>query len=260
MKMKWLVALGLLSLAVIVWLLTAALPTPARVFVVLLAVPLPALAIAQLRMLRDQQLPRVPVYVSTSISLWFLAFAAVTVAAYSDFTAALIGLRPIALRPLLGWTVFGLATALALYAFSRHFNVKESPLLNQLLPRSRTERIVFVFVSLTAGICEEVVFRGFLIAALTPVFGSILPAVIASCILFGVLHSYQGFIGGIRAGILGLALAIPFAVTGSLVASMVAHILIDVVAGLWLMPEPDPAHALHQSAMFQSGDAHESGT
>jgi membrane protease YdiL (CAAX protease family) len=248
--MKGLVAVGLVVLAAILWLLTAALPVAARVFLLLLAVPLPALAIAQMRMLGDQELPRLPVYASTSISLWLLAFAAVTVSAYSGFTAALIGLRPVLLRPLLSWTVFGLAAAIALYAFSRYFNVKESRLLDQLLPRTSTERLAFVFVSLTAGICEEVIFRGFLIAALTPVFGSIVPAVIASCVLFGVLHSYQGIIGGVRAGILGVALAIPFAVTGSLLPSMIAHTLIDVVAGLWLMSEPDPAHALHQSVMF----------
>jgi membrane protease YdiL (CAAX protease family) len=259
MKVKWPISVGLPALAAIIWLLTAALPVPARVFLLLLAVPLPVLAIAQMRMLGDQELPRLPVYVSTSISLWFLTIAAIAVSAYSGFTAALIGLRPVLMRPLLCWTVFGLATALALYAFSRHFNVKESPLLNQLLPRTRTERLAFVFVSLTAGVCEEIVFRGFLIAALTPVFGTIVPAVVASCILFGVLHSYQGIVGGVRAGILGLALAIPFAVTGSLLPSMIAHTLIDVVAGLWLMSEPDAAHALHQNVMFQSGGAHESG-
>ena len=250
MKLKGLLAVGLVVLAAILWLLTAALPVAARFFLVLLAVPLPVLAVAQMRMLGDQELPKLPVYASTSISLWFLAFAAVMVSAYSGFTAALIGLRPVPLRPLLSWTVFGLAAAVALYAFSRYFNVKESRLLDQLLPHTRTERIAFVFVSLTAGICEEVVFRGFLIAALTPAFGNIVPAVVASCVLFGVLHSYQGIIGGVRAGILGFALAIPYAVTGSLLPSMIAHTLIDVVAGLWLMPESDPAHALHQSVMF----------
>ncbi len=242
-----LAAPGLVAATLLVWLFTSGLPWPARFFTTALAVPLPALAFVQLRMLSalgDSPIPRLPVYISTIISLWVLAFGAITAAAYSHFTAGLIGLRPLPTTLLMTWTVFGLSSALLLYAISRYFDVKESPLLYQLLPQSFTERAAFVLLSFTAGICEELVFRGFLIAALTAAFGSTPGAVAVSSLLFGLLHVYQGVIGVGRATLLGLVLALPFVATGSILPSVVIHILIDVIAGLWLR-DPDPAHALH---------------
>lgn len=234
--------------AAMVWLLTADLPWPPRLLVTVLAVPLPALAIVQMRLLArlgEAELPRLPVYISTCISLWFLALAAVTASAYGGFTAGLIGLRPLPAILLACWTVFILASALALYAFSRYFDLQESAVLYQLLPRTVTERLAFVFVSFTAGICEELVFRGFLIAALMPVVGSAITAMLLSCVLFGLLHAYQGVIGSARAALLGLVLAVPFIATGSLLPSMIAHTLIDIAAGLWLVRDSEAAYALH---------------
>jgi membrane protease YdiL (CAAX protease family) len=248
MKSRPVAALGLMVGAAMVWLLTADLPWPARLFVTALAVPLPALAIAQMRILArlgETELPRLPVYVSTCISLWLLALMAVTASAYAGFTAGLIGLRPLSFVLLAWWIVFILASALALYAFIRYFDVQESAVLYQLLPRTVTERLVFVFVSFTAGICEELVFRGFLIAALTPVVNSAITAMLLSSILFGLLHAYQGVIGGARAAVLGIVLAVPFVATGSLLPSVIAHTLIDILAGLWLVRDADAAYALH---------------
>jgi uncharacterized protein len=233
---------------VIVWFVTAELPWPAQLFTTLLAVPLPALAVAQLRLLENlspEQLPRLPIYLSTSVSLWLLALGAIVASAYSKFTAALIGLRPVSAASLAIWTLFVLASALLLYAVAQYRGWRESPILLQLIPRTARERFAFVILSLTAGICEELVFRGFLIAGLTVVFGSTPVAVVVASGLFGLLHAYQGPIGSARAGLLGLALAIPFVATGSLLPSMLAHTIVDIVGGLWVIEDDASAHALH---------------
>ena len=69
--------------------------------------------------------------------------------------------------------------------------------LAALMPRSRTERRLFGFVSITAGICEELIFRGFLFAYLAVwVPGqSCWPVVLLAGLFFGFAHVYQGGLG-----------------------------------------------------------------
>jgi membrane protease YdiL (CAAX protease family) len=220
-----------------VWLLLGSLPWPARALTVFLLVPMPAVAHAQMKMLARVQpddLPRLPIYVSSGITLWVLAIVTVLVASASGFTAALMGLRGLPANLLVAWTVFVLATAALLFAAGRYLGFRESPHLVQLLPRSRVERIVFVGLAITAGLCEEVVFRSFLIPALTVPVGSSVIAGLAGSVVFGFLHSYQRVGGAVRAGILGLALAIPFLASGSILPSILAHTVIDLAGGLFL--------------------------
>jgi uncharacterized protein len=53
----------------------------------------------------------------------------------------------------------------------------ETALLQFLLPRTPAEKTAFVGVSVTAGICEELVFRGFMIVALFTMTGIALIAI-----------------------------------------------------------------------------------
>lgn len=98
------------------------------------------------------------------------------------------------------------------------------------VPHTKRELRDFYLVSITAGIVEEIVYRGFVIWYLSlfmPVWG----AVVASSIAFGLGHTYQGPVGALRAGLVGLALAVLYVVTGSIWLPIVAHVLIDVLQG-----------------------------
>lgn len=220
------------------WFATAALPWPARAFTVFLAVPLPALAVLQLRTLAGLELaemPRLPIYLSSAVTLWLLAIISVLAAQYSDFTPGLLGFRMVPWPIFVAWMVVGMGGALLLFAVGKLLGKEESPLLLQLLPQSRREQAAFVGLSLTAGICEEIVFRGFLIAALTVSTGSIAVAVALSSSLFGVLHAYQSVFGTLRATLLGAALALPFVLAGSILPGIAAHAAIDIIGGLWVL-------------------------
>ncbi|MGH7460499.1 MAG: lysostaphin resistance A-like protein [Longimicrobiales bacterium] len=232
--------------AIVLLFLLRDLPWPVRAFTVFLLVPMPALALNQahaLKRLDPHNLPRAGLYASSVVTLWLLAGGMVVAAAYGRFTPRLIGLTWLRADLLLAWTVFALGAALALYALGRYFGLTESHLLMHLLPQTAREKFAFVFLSITAGICEELVFRGFLISALTVTWGTAAALVISSA-LFGLLHAYQGAAGALRAGALGLALAIPFILSGSLLPSIAAHTLIDLIGGLWLVRHLDPAHGL----------------
>jgi membrane protease YdiL (CAAX protease family) len=110
----------------------------------------------------------------------------------------------------------------------------ETPLLQHLIPQTWVEKLVYVGVCLTAGICEELVFRGFLIAALNAATGSLPLAVVLSAGAFGVAHAHQDAAGAMRATLLALVLSVPLLVTGSLYPGIAAHAIVDLLGGLWL--------------------------
>jgi membrane protease YdiL (CAAX protease family) len=112
-----------------------------------------------------------------------------------------------------------------------------------ILPRTPTERRVFALLALTAGICEEVLYRGFGLAALrwaVPDIGQ--PALIAvTAAAFGLAHLYQGRLGVTLTGLLGAYFAWIAIATGSLVPVMLLHALLDLrILGLPLDAVPFP--------------------
>jgi membrane protease YdiL (CAAX protease family) len=105
--------------------------------------------------------------------------------------------------------------------------------VKELLPHTSHERRLWLLLSLTAGICEEIVFRGFLpwyFLGLGAFFGlqvSLLVAFVLSSILFGFAHIYQGWKGALGTLLLGALLAYLYVNTGSLILPIVCHILLD---------------------------------
>lgn len=99
-------------------------------------------------------------------------------------------------------------------------------------PDTMQEFAGFAVVSLTAGICEELLFRGWLVNLLWSGTGSVVAAVVIGAALFGAGHAYQGPRGVLRTGLVGLQLAILFVLTGSLIPGQVLHAGIDLMAGV----------------------------
>ncbi len=102
--------------------------------------------------------------------------------------------------------------------------------VGSLLPRTRSERRLFSFVALTAGVAEEVVYRGFGIAVLAAA-GPALPwwgLVALAGAAFGLAHAYQGLAGIVTTGLLGCVLAAVYLDTGSLLLPVLLHSAIDL--------------------------------
>jgi membrane protease YdiL (CAAX protease family) len=98
------------------------------------------------------------------------------------------------------------------------------------LPQTTQELQSFYRVSVTAGIVEEIVYRGFVLWYLAQ-FMPLWLAVIVSSLAFGLGHIYQGVNGATRAGLVGLAFAIFYVVTGSIWLPIVAHAILDITQG-----------------------------
>lgn len=103
------------------------------------------------------------------------------------------------------------------------------------LPANGYEFIHFVSVAITAGICEEIIFRAYLIRYFEFHLSSADPsrtlAVVLTAVIFGLIHVYQGWQAVIKICGLSIALGFLFLYTQSLWINILVHILIDLIGG-----------------------------
>ena len=106
-----------------------------------------------------------------------------------------------------------------------------------MLPRTPLELRWFMVVSVTAGVCEEIFFRGFILwylDAMVPLGW----AVAASSILFGMAHAYQGTRGIFTNTVVAFPLAGLALWSGSLWIPMAVHAFVNLNSGwtaYWLL-------------------------
>jgi membrane protease YdiL (CAAX protease family) len=99
-----------------------------------------------------------------------------------------------------------------------------------LLPRSPSERRLFAVVGVTAGVCEEWLYRGFFLAVVAAVAGDVpqLLLVAVGAAAFGLAHAYQGLPGIVLTGVLGGVFAALYLDTGSLLLPVLLHAAVDL--------------------------------
>ncbi len=102
--------------------------------------------------------------------------------------------------------------------------------VREYLPAGPEEWRLFRAVSISAGLGEELFYRGFLLWYLTQ-FTTLVWAVALSSILFGVAHAMHGTGATIRAAVTGALLAGLYLFSGALWASMLWHATIDLSSG-----------------------------
>jgi membrane protease YdiL (CAAX protease family) len=107
--------------------------------------------------------------------------------------------------------------------------------LRAMMPHTRTELCWFGGASLTAGFCEEFLFRGYFIWVFAPWLGW-WGAAALSLTIFAVAHIYQGWNGVLRVGIVGAVFTLVVAIFDSLWPAIALHALVDLCNGLmaWL--------------------------
>ena len=102
----------------------------------------------------------------------------------------------------------------------------------RILPQSAVEMAPYFALAITAGLCEEFLYRGFAMAAFAQAGMSAWLAVLVSSILFGLAHSYQGRGGIVMTFVVGLALGASRLAYNSVVPAIFWHSAIDIVAGV----------------------------
>lgn len=104
--------------------------------------------------------------------------------------------------------------------------------VDSLLPKSLLEILVWIGVSITAGICEELAFRGYLQRQFHALGGPVV-AVIGQGLVFGLAHAYQGWKNVVVICALGILFGILAAWRKNLRANILVHAWADIWGG-WL--------------------------
>jgi membrane protease YdiL (CAAX protease family) len=179
------------------------------------------------------------IYVRTIVQQWLISAAALALCLNAGRSLALLGLRaPSGWRLALGLALplaYAVLMALQIPAIARspatraHLREKLAP-LRALLPHTVGEMRLFVPLATTAGICEEWLFRGYLVWVLRPWLG-LFGAAGASMVVFGLAHGYQGGKFGTRAFMAGVVMGVFALVTRSILPGMALHALVDLGSG-----------------------------
>ena len=105
-------------------------------------------------------------------------------------------------------------------------------LAERILPQSRLELVPFLALAVTAGVCEEFLYRGFAMAALIRVGLPSWGVVLLSSVLFGLAHLYQGRGGLLSTLVIGTVFGTARIAYDGLVPVMIWHFAVDAVAGV----------------------------
>jgi membrane protease YdiL (CAAX protease family) len=184
---------------------------------------------------------RLAAYAQGVITQWLLA--SVVVALWIHLARAWTDLGLVMPAGWQAWAALGLAAVLGGLLLGQSAAVARRPDTHEqvragiaayaeILPVSRSDLSGFSALSITAGICEELLFRGYLPWCLTHWFGAWGAQAIA-LVVFALAHLYLGWGAVVRALIAGGVAAGLFLWSGSLLPSMVFHALLDLSGG-WL--------------------------
>jgi membrane protease YdiL (CAAX protease family) len=189
-------------------------------------------------------------YVGNSLFLWVMAITVGVIWKLAGRPLADLGLRWGESTTL--WVPVLVVGFALWYGLDTWFEVRSPERLRRTVERWQThtpfmpetwkEYHVFSLLAVSAGFCEEVVFRGFFISYLLLLLGDSTPAILVALILpalvFGFSHMYEGLHAVSKIVIMSVAFGIVFILSGSIIVLIVLHILVDLaggVLGIWLM-------------------------
>jgi membrane protease YdiL (CAAX protease family) len=111
-----------------------------------------------------------------------------------------------------------------------------------IFPTTPIERRYFAALSVSAGVCEEIIFRSFLISYFhSPPFSfAVFLGLLLSSFLFGINHGYQGWVGVLKTGVGGFLFGLVYFTTGSLILAMLLHAVTDLQVLALMQPPRDP--------------------
>jgi membrane protease YdiL (CAAX protease family) len=202
---------------------------------------------------RVESAERLSLYASTIAFQWVAVAVAAWRAWAHGFTSRELGLVISDWVLLMVLCILGTAAVVSLQWLnlrrmgrsSSRFRAPLQAVAERILPQSRTELIPFFALAITAGVCEEFLYRGFAMAAFLRWGLPAWIAVVASSLLFGLAHLYQGRGGLAATAILGLLFGVTRIAVVSVIPVMFWHVGVDMVAGIagpkYLITNPDNA-------------------
>jgi uncharacterized protein len=183
---------------------------------------------------------RLSLYASTIAFQWFAVAVVAWRAQAHGFEASQLGLTIHGRTRILVASLVGAATIASLQWLNLR-RVGRVPveargplqaIAERILPQSTAELLPYLALAITAGLCEEFLYRGFAMAVLFHIGFQAWAVVLLSSLLFGLAHSYQGRGGIVMTLLIGIILGSSRIAFDSLVPAIFWHSAVDVVAGV----------------------------
>jgi membrane protease YdiL (CAAX protease family) len=137
----------------------------------------------------------------------------------------------ICLDVILAFGLFALWQGIS-FLWERWLGAGHAASISPMLPRGITEGVLWVLVSISAGISEELVFRGYLQRQLTAWTGRTSLALLLQVTVFGIAHGYQGVRNCVAIAMYGTLFTLVALWRKSLRPGMIAHACTDIAGGL----------------------------
>jgi len=129
--------------------------------------------------------------------------------------------------------VFWIISIVILVATARLLHVtKDTSKLDFLAPHGHLQMALWIVVAISAGICEETVFRGYLQRQFLALTKSVPAGIFLSALAFGTAHAYQGYLGATLIGLYGAMFGILAHWRASVRPGMIAHAWQDSLVGV----------------------------
>lgn len=199
-------------------------------FVALLGLTLPALAVASKRRFDEGRVPRGrALFLQILVQLVVVGVLATAVAlvggremyAAPEWNAATIG----------GSLLFLILTAGSVPLRWRRTSREDRRRLARLLPRKSEDALPWTLLCLAAGWAEELAYRGVLTGILAGWTGSFVAGSLLSALAFGAAHAVQGWRSAVVVGAFALGFQALCVASGSLIPAMIVHAAYDLIAG-----------------------------
>jgi len=181
---------------------------------------------------------RVRLYLLTIVVEWFVFVLVVMGVRWSGASVFLVvGERWRSLRQLLrdvGIAAgFWIVAVTLLWLFSKLLRVSDlAHNMQFMLPHSGAEIGLWIALSITAGICEETIFRGYLQRQFISLTKNVPTGILLAAVAFGAAHAYQGFRHVILIALFGALFGILAYWRGSVRPGMIVHAWQDTLGGV----------------------------
>jgi len=190
-------------------------------------------------------------YARTLLIMWSITALALWALRLHGQGPADVGFVPPS-EPVLAYTavlIFVFMLTVAGLASRRPVDQDYAERIRRIAPLTKSDWFWYVPVALSAGVCEEFLYRGYALTLLATLTGSVAVGVAVSTAAFGLAHAYQGWRGVVGTTIFGFYFAIVFVFWGSLWPCMLGHALQDLIGGVIVArrlaavppPSADPA-------------------
>lgn len=212
---------------------------------IFLAVVLPVMGIISSKGIEDFHFDRetkLNLYYSNGFFLWIMALIMLTLWNYFDRSFLMLGFASAEWNALVLLTTSGFIVLYVVEMLSKKLFLRWERRMDwaknlRFLPDSFSEFKHYLFLVVAAGICEELLFRGFLIHYIYSFFpNSILGmwlAIVLPAVLFAIGHVYQGAWAVIKILVGATLLSMIYLLSGSLFIVIVLHMSVDIVSAIF---------------------------